>query len=137
MSLKAFHILFIAVSAALCLFMILWGVNGYRLSANGTSLGVGIVGVVGVLALIPYYRWFQNKFRNISLVFLLAFPLWLVQTRTAWSCAVCFGDPDSTMTKGIKAGIILLILVVGGVLGVIATIGLSWARRAKALEGNQ
>ena len=65
---------------------------------------------------------------------LLPFVFLVADIHNANACAVCFGDPNSPLTKGIKAGVVLLILVVGGVLGAIASVGISWARRAKALN---
>lgn len=134
MSLKSFHIAFITVSTTLCLFLALWGFNGYHANADGQSLGLGITGVAGLLALIPYYFWFRKKSQKLLLAFLLGLPLWLLNSPQAWSCAVCFGDSNTAMTKGIKAGIILLILVVGGVLGGILAVGLTWAKKARQIE---
>lgn len=134
MSLKSFHIAFIVVSVSLSLFMAIWGLQGYRATRDSVSLGVGITGVIGLLALVPYGRWFRNKFKKMAVVLLAAISTHAAGLPTAWACAVCFGDPNSEMTKGLKAGIILLILVVAGVLTGIASIGLTWARRAKALE---
>jgi hypothetical protein len=133
-SLKSFHIAFIAVSVSLSLFMVIWGFQGYRATRDSVSLGVGITGLVGLLALLPYGRWFRNKFKKIAVVFLAASLSHAASLPSAWACAVCFGDPNSDMTKGLKAGIVLLILVVAGVLAGITSIGITWARRAKALE---
>lgn len=136
MSLKTFHIVFIAVSTALSLFMALWGFNDSRFSGSGSSLFVGIVGLVGLAALLPYYRWFRNKFRKMALTLALSLvSAWFLQASSAPACAVCFGDPNSDMIKGVKAGVLLLILVIGGVLGGIVAVAFTWARRAKALEG--
>jgi len=134
-SLKSFHIVFIAVSATLSLFMVIWGVRGYSATRDTVALGVGITGLLGLLALLPYGRWFRNKFKKITVAFLAFFASQAASLTSAWSCAVCFGDPNSDMIKGLKTGIILLILVVAGVLGGIASIGITWARRAKALKG--
>ncbi|HSA58158.1 MAG TPA: hypothetical protein VLJ37_00530 [bacterium] len=135
MSLKSFHIAFIIVSVSLSLFMVIWGFQGYRVSRDAVSLGVGITGVVGLLALVPYGRWFRNKFKKMAVVLLAAISTHAAGLPTAWACALCFGDSNSEMTRGLKAGILLLILVVAGVLAGIASVGITWARRAKALEG--
>jgi hypothetical protein len=135
LSLKSFHIFFIAVCAGLSLFMILWGVEQYRLSASPLGLGSAIVGAATLLILIPYSRWVRRKFQKINAFAFLTISIsaWL-HAETAQACSVCFGDPNSVMSKGIKAGVVLLILIVGGVLGGIASVAVSWARRAKALE---
>jgi hypothetical protein len=52
----------------------------------------------------------------------------------AWACAACNGAPDAAITKGAKAGVFLLLGVIGTVLGGIGWIAAFWARRARALE---
>ncbi len=48
------------------------------------------------------------------------------------ACAVCFGDPNSSMTKGAVAGMLCLLGVILFVLTGIAATGITWARRARA-----
>ena len=45
-------------------------------------------------------------------------------------CSVCFGNPNSPLTKGTIAGVLLLLGVVLVVLTGIAVTGIVWARRA-------
>ena len=54
-------------------------------------------------------------------------------TPTEWflACSVCFGNPDSLLGKGAKAGVLFLLGVVLVVLGGIAVTGVVWARRAR------
>lgn len=67
-------------------------------------------------------------------VWLGAFAAGLVPTaRQAEACAVCFGDPDSPMAKGIVWGVLVLISVVGFVLVAIAATGFVWMRRSRRL----
>ena len=61
--------------------------------------------------------------------------VFLLSSRPALACAVCFGDPDSAVTQGAKAGILVLLGVIGTVLVGIAGIALFWIRRARALDG--
>lgn len=49
------------------------------------------------------------------------------------ACAVCFGDPNSPMTKSVWWAVIFLLVVVGMVLGGILTIAISWAKRSRKL----
>lgn len=94
----------------------------------------GVAGLAGLAALIPYYRWFQKKMGKLALAILGTLSLYSFLERPAQACAVCFGDPNSALSKGIKAGVVLLVLVVGGVLGAILSIGITWARRAKMIS---
>ena len=56
-----------------------------------------------------------------------------IATTPALACAVCFGDPDSPMTKGVVAGVIVLVSVVGFVLLGVAGTGLYWVHRSRRL----
>ena len=52
---------------------------------------------------------------------------------SVWACSVCFGDPESPMAKGVVAGVLVLVGVIGMVLlGVVGT-GLFWVSRSRAL----
>ena len=113
MSLKSFHIFFITVSSALALFLVVWGFGGYRANGDPLHLGLGVVGVVVLLLLVPYSRWFWEKMKKLA------------------PCAVCFGDPNSLLTIGAKWGVFSLGVIVGGVLLAIAWTAFTWARRAK------
>ena len=68
----------------------------------------------------------------ISLL-VLAFLNPLVQ-HSALACAICFGDPNSQMSKGVIAGVVVLVGVVGSVLGGILAVSFSWIARARRLE---
>lgn len=52
----------------------------------------------------------------------------------AYPCSVCFGDPASPMTKGAKAGVIALAIMVYMVLMMMGSVGLFWFFRARKLK---
>lgn len=52
----------------------------------------------------------------------------------ASACAVCFGDPESRMAKGVVAGVLVLVGVIGMVLLGVASIGIWWALRSRRLS---
>lgn len=51
----------------------------------------------------------------------------------AEACSVCFGDPDSRLTRGAFAGVVTLIGIVGFVLVSIAGTSVFFVRRARML----
>ncbi len=51
------------------------------------------------------------------------------------ACSVCFGDPKSLQSRGLFFGVCFLMGVIGFVLAGVASTAVSWARRAKKLEG--
>jgi hypothetical protein len=137
MSLKAFHILFITVSALLFLFLIAWGYHSYSESHDTMSLSLGVIGFLALLLLISYGRWFWKKSKGLAsviLVVLVALLAPLLLSDPLEACAVCFGDPSSLMVQSIKSGIWVLIAFIGAVLLMISSVAYSWYRRSKQLD---
>ena len=58
----------------------------------------------------------------------------LLGAQPALACAVCYGDPNSGMTQGAQAGVLVLLGVVGAVLTGLASLLIFWMRRAARLE---
>lgn len=58
----------------------------------------------------------------------------LAMPAAAEACSVCFGDPDSRLTRGAFAGVVTLIGVVGFVLVSIAGTSVFFVRRARMLS---
>jgi hypothetical protein len=69
--------------------------------------------------------------RSVTIAFVVAVALW--QAGPALACAVCFGDPDSPLTKGALMGVYVLVGVVGFVLLSIAATGVYWIQRSRRL----
>ncbi len=51
----------------------------------------------------------------------------------AWACATCFGDPDSLMAKGTRAGVFVLVGFIGFVLFGVAGVSVFWFHRSRHL----
>jgi hypothetical protein len=66
MSLKAFHLLFVAVSAMLGVGFGAWAIADYRHSGSAGSLWWGIGSLIGTVALIGYGRWFLKKLKGVG-----------------------------------------------------------------------
>jgi len=63
----------------------------------------------------------------------LAVAAVLGRTYSANACAVCFGDPDSPLTKGALMGVYVLVGVVGFVLAGITATGVYWVQRSRRI----
>mgnify|MGYP001604192391 CR=1 FL=1 len=50
------------------------------------------------------------------------------------ACSVCFGDPNSALSKGALAGVLFLGGTIGIVLAWIAITAWIWSRRAKNID---
>ena len=59
--------------------------------------------------------------------------LMLAFSPAAQACSVCFGDPNSLLSKGAVAGVGVLLLVVMGVLGGVAAFFYYVAKRTASL----
>lgn len=65
---------------------------------------------------------------------LATFALLALLSPGAQACSVCFGDPNSSLSKGAVAGVGVLLVVVLGVLGFVAAFFVHVARRSAALN---
>jgi DNA-binding transcriptional regulator of glucitol operon len=66
MSLKAFHIVFVAICVLLSLGFGYWAITEYRRTHEGALLACGVLSIAGAAALIVYGRWFLRKLRGVS-----------------------------------------------------------------------
>lgn len=71
----------------------------------------------------------MNHLRIIMFGFLAMLPF-----KQLMACAVCFGDPNSPMSRGALAGVWFLLGVVVLVLSSIVGMIIFWARRARLLR---
>ena len=58
----------------------------------------------------------------------------LLAPSVAQACAVCYGDPNSELTKAMGPGILFLLLCIGMVLSAFAGLFGYWALRMKRLN---
>ncbi len=75
----------------------------------------------------------QNRLARMSLAILASLGA-LLSAQPVLACSVCFGDPNSAMTLGAQAGVLVLLGVVGAVLTGLASLLIFWMRRAANLE---
>ena len=66
MSLKAFHIIFIAVCVVFSLGFGAWGIREYTASGTVSNLIMGIGAFIAAVALVIYGAWFLKKLKNVS-----------------------------------------------------------------------
>jgi len=66
MSLKAFHVVFIAASMMLCFGLSAWAFGNYRADGQSTDLMYSVGALMASAALVVYGRFFLRKLKNIS-----------------------------------------------------------------------
>ena len=69
--------------------------------------------------------------RSLVLRTLFSFLLILGHSGTAWACSVCYGDPESPLTKGALGGVIVLGGIVYTLLLGFVGVGAYWMVRAR------
>jgi hypothetical protein len=67
MSLKAFHLFFIAISVVLAAFVAAWAVDQYQLTHEGAYVVAAGLSIVCAVALIAYGTAFQRKMKRVKL----------------------------------------------------------------------
>ncbi len=65
MSLKAFHLLFIALSAILAVFFAAWSIAQYQAGHEFSYIAASVVGVAMAGTLVAYGAAFQKKTRGM------------------------------------------------------------------------
>jgi len=65
MSLRAFHLLFIALSVALCGFVAAWATGQYRAGHDAAYAAAAAGSIAAAAGLAAYGRLFQRKTRNL------------------------------------------------------------------------
>ena len=75
----------------------------------------------------------QKRLARMSLAILVCLAA-LLTAQPVLACSVCYGDPNSAMTHGAQAGVIVLLGVVGVVLTGLASMLLFWMRRTAKLD---
>ena len=66
MSLKAFHLLFVAISAIFGIGFSLWLVRDYQRSEATESLFWGVGSFAATVVLVVYARWFLRKLKVVG-----------------------------------------------------------------------
>ncbi len=134
MSLKAFHLVFVAASILLGLGVGGWGVLEYRSTGELGALILGGIFLTMGLGLLVYGKRMLKKTKDIGY---LAFASLLLAEQNAFACATCYGESDAPMAAGMNAGIFTLLIVVGGMLTGIMAFFVFIMRRGARLAAEQ
>jgi hypothetical protein len=65
MSLKAFHVFFVALSVLCALGFGAWSVGDYMRTGHGGTLALGVLAFVAAAALLFYGFWFLRKLKDV------------------------------------------------------------------------
>jgi hypothetical protein len=132
MSLRAFHLFFIALSVVLAAFVAAWATSEYR-ARHELAYAIGaLASIVAAGGLIAYGAAFQRKTKHLlAVVMVLAVP------RAAFACPVCFGQSDSPMASAANLSILVMLVITVAMLGAFASFFVYLIRRARAAEASR
>ena len=141
MSLKGFHIVLISLSSLLALGFGGWSVKAYRTTDQADHLAMALISFAGAVGLVVYIIWFARKVRSREeedrerrkhirpLAFLAL--CWLLSSRPAEACSVCYGDAEGPMIDAARLGVWLLFGLVFAVQAALVVFFLCLRRRAR------
>ena len=130
MSLRFFHILFIALSALMSLVVGIWAIDAYRTDGSATWLGLAVLALAGGALLVVYGNRFLQKTRMLGIAAMAAAGM-LGLPADLYACAVCLGNTDSLLRDGMNAGILALLGFAGFMIASFAVFFIYLARRAR------
>jgi hypothetical protein len=131
MSLKFFHILFIALSTLLSLGVGLWAIDTWRADGDAAWLALAVLAFGGGSGLVVYGNRFLQKVRKLGIAGLLvAGSLGLPDK--ALACAVCIGNSTSSLRSGLGSGILVLLGITGFMLVCFASFFVYLALKARS-----
>jgi len=127
MSLKAFHLFFIALSILLCVGFGVWAIDRYTATQAVEYLVVAPAAFLTAAALTWYGIVFVRKMKHLPLLALLL----ALAPRDAFACPICYGDPNSLIAQGVSKGVLALLGVTVVVLAAFASFFIFLIRRAR------
>jgi hypothetical protein len=131
MSLKFFHILFIAMSTVLSLGVGLWAINAWRTDGDAGWLILTVLSFLGGAGLVVYGNRFLQKVRKLGIAVLVVAGS-LGAPSDALACSVCIGNTTSALSTGLGSGILLLLAVTGFMLVCFAAFFVHLALKARS-----
>ena len=108
MSLRFFHILFIAISCLMSIVVGIWAIDAYRADGSVTWIALAVLAFAGGAFLVVYGGRFLQKTRNLGVAALVAAGT-LGRPSELLACAVCLGNTESSLRDGMNAGILALL----------------------------
>lgn len=136
MSLRFFHILFIALSALMSLVVGIWAIDAYRADGSAAWVALAALAFAGGGLLVVYGNRFLRKTRTLGAAALaaagtLAWPADLL------ACAVCIGNTESSLRDGMNAGILALLGFALFMIVSVAAFFIYLWRRSKTADSSQ
>ena len=118
MSLKTFHVVFVAASSLLAFVFAGWSARAWRAGEGGSYLAMALGSALVGLALVVYGFWFRKKIttqeeerrrrRKMIHGAAVAVALFLASSHDAHACSTCFGQAEGPLIDAARLGVWLL-----------------------------
>lgn len=118
MSLKTVHIVLISLSSLLAVGFGAWSAGQWSAGHGAAFLATSLCSFAAAGGLVVYVVWFARKVRSreeddrrrrkMIRPLAVAACVWLVASRDAGACAVCYGGADGPMIDAARMGVWLL-----------------------------
>lgn len=108
MSLRFFHIVFIALSSLVSIVVGIWALDAYRTDGSTTWIALAALAFAGGALLVVYGNRFLQKTRKLGVAALVAAGT-LGLPSELLACTVCVGNTHSSLRDGMNAGILALL----------------------------
>ena len=131
MSLKAFHVFFILLSALMCFVIGAVRAQAYASSGEFGAFAQAAVAIIAGGGLLVYMWRFLKKTKGLG--YLVALVSLVASAATADACSVCYGDPSSSQPQAMRMGIFVLLGFIGSVLAGFGGLFLYWISRSRRL----
>ena len=107
MSLKNFHVVLITLSSVLALVFGGWSIRAYQVTGGFGNLALALFSFALAVGLAIYIVWFartirsreEDERRRRKMIRPLVVPAvaWILSTRIASACSVCYGEAQGPM----------------------------------------
>ena len=136
MSLRFFHILFIALSVLMSVVVGIWAIDAYRTDGSLMWAALAVLGFASGAFLVVYGNRFLQKTRKLGVAALVAAGTFGLPSK-ALACTVCLGNSQSLLRDGMNAGILALLGFAFFMIICFAAFFVYLWRRAKAVESSR
>jgi hypothetical protein len=136
MSLRFFHIVFIALSSLMSLVVGIWAIDAWRGDGDVLWLGLALLALGGGGLLVVYGNRFMQKTRKLGVAALVAAGTLGIPSNLL-ACAVCLGNTQSSLRDGMNAGILALLGFAGFMIVSFGVFFIHLARKAKEASASQ
>lgn len=129
MSLKYFHIFFIAIATLLALFFGFWSLETYY-AGEPIYLAYAVASFLCAAGLVFYGKKVWTKLKGVGFFALMAL---FCKSSPVWACATCYVDPNTPISRALVASVLVLLGFITVVLSAFLALIYHYNKRARMI----